>query len=186
MDHFEYVVALLAIITGLALADVAGSLHRLLKRRALVKWDWLVLATAAYVSFIVVRYWYQVWSIHDLPGVTNLFFFLGIIVENLLLFLMAASSLPDEEDYRAGGLNLREFGQKSRSYIWTVFTLFVASWAAHGLLILKPSGAQAYFIFIIPLVLGVGLVFSSRRSIHIALFLALIAHESWWMFTIFT
>src|SRR5436189_2987992 len=121
MDQFSYVVGLLSIITGLALSDMGISLHRLLKRRSNVQWDWLPLAIAGYVAFVIVRFWYQVWSIRGFPGVTGLFFFSGIIAENFVLFLVAASSLPDEDDVSDGRVDLRAFQQWNSVYLWRLF-----------------------------------------------------------------
>jgi hypothetical protein len=183
MDRFEYVVGLLSIITGLALADLGTSLHRLMKRRSTVRWDWLMLVIAAYIGFITVRYWYQVWTIRDFPGATNLLFFMTIIVGNFLLFLMAASVLPDEEDFSAGTIDLREFRARNSTYLWRIFLAYVILWAGHAAYFsgfsLSPWTA---FIFLFPLILGAVLAFVRNRRVQIVLVAGLIAHEAIWRF----
>jgi hypothetical protein len=185
MDQFSYVVGLLSIITGLALSDMGISLHRLLKRRSNVRWDWLTLAIAGYVAFVIVRYWYQVWSIRGFPGVTGLFFFLGIIAENFVLFLVAASSLPDEDDLGDGLIDLHAFQQRNSTYIWRLFLLFTVMWAAHGLYFALAQrqvfSLKMALIFVVPLVLGGALAFVRKRWMQMLLFGALLAHETWWM-----
>src|SRR3546814_2648487 len=74
MDRFEYAIGLISIIVGLGLADLAMSLHRLLKQRERVRWDWVALATAGFAGFSLIRMWYQLWTVRDFPEVTHLFF----------------------------------------------------------------------------------------------------------------
>ena len=182
MDRFEYVIGLMSIITGLALADIGMSLHRLMKRRATVRWDWLALLIAAYVSFIIIRYWYQIWSAREAPGVTGLFVFLSLIAENFILFLMAASVLPDEDDYDGRATDLRAFQAGNSIYLWRLFLLYALSWAAHGLYF---SGFELTlwraFVLFVPVLLGAGLAFTRRRGLQALLVLGLVAHEAWWL-----
>ena len=185
MDQFSYVVGLLSIITGLALSDMGISLHRILKRRSKVQWDWLTFAIAAYVAFVIVRFWYQVWSIRGVAGVTGLFFFLGIIAENFVLFLIAASSLPDEDDFVRGAVDLKAFQGKNSTYLWRLFLLFTAMWAAHGLYFAivarRVFDLHIVLVFVVPLLLSGGLAFARERKWQVLLFAALLAHEAWWM-----
>jgi hypothetical protein len=184
MDQFSYVVGLLSIITGLALSDMGISLHRLLKRRSKVQWDWLTLAIAGYVAFVIVRFWYQVWSIRGFPGVTGLLFFLGIIAENFVLFLVPASSLPDEDDLGKGLVDLRAFQQQNSTYLWRLFLLFTVMWAAHGVFFAVEArqvvNLKMVLIFLVPLLLATALGFVRKRKIQVLLFGVLLAHEAWW------
>lgn len=185
MDQFNFVAGLLSIITGLALSDMGLSLHRLLKRRDRVRWDPLVLGTAAYLAFVIVRYWFQTWSVHDFPKVTSLFFFLGLLVENFLLFLIAASALPDEEDVGNGPVDLRLFGQKQHRYLWSLFAIYAALWGAHGLYFSWTFGgrmtAHVLLIFLLPPALGAAMALTRQRPGQWLLFAALIVHEAWWI-----
>lgn len=185
MDQFSYVIGLLSIVTGLALSDVGLSLHRLLRRRRDVRWDWLVLATAAYFGFAVVRYWYQVWSIRDFPGVTSLFFFLGILIESFVLFLMAAACLPDGDDLGPGVVDLKRFQHENSRYIWTLFLIFSAMWAAHGVYFTWVfrgfMNFRVLLVFLAPVFLGAALVWARDRRVQTALFSTLVLEEAWWM-----
>lgn len=184
MDRFEYVVALMSIVTGLGLADIGLSLHRLMKRRTLVRWDWLPLAVAAYLAFALIRLWYQTWTIRDFPGVTDLLFFVTLMVETFVLFLATAAALPDEDDFEERRIDLGAFYAEHRTYIWVLFTVFAAGWAAHGFYFMGHLGGISwlmYLTFLTPVALGVALALVKRRPIHVALFGVLVAQEAVWM-----
>ncbi len=185
MDQFSYVVGLLSIITGLALSDIGISLHRLLRRRRDVRWDWFVLAIAAYLGFIIVRYWYQVWSIRDFAGVSSLFFFLGIVIENFVLFLIAASSLPDAEELGPKKIDLRAFQAETNRYLWTLFTVYSAMWGAHGIYFnwfyRGFVNERILLVFFVPIVLGMALALARKRRVQQLLFGLMLAQELWWI-----
>lgn len=87
---------------------MAVSLHRLLKRRAGVVWDWLPVTLALYSSLVLMRLWYQLWSAHDLPIVTSLPFVAVQVVQTLVLVLVISAALPDEDDFRLRKIDLRK------------------------------------------------------------------------------
>ncbi|MCS6625015.1 hypothetical protein N0B44_19040 [Roseibacterium beibuensis] len=188
MDQFEYVVALMSVITGLGLADVGLSLHRLMKRRATVRWDWLPLAVAAYIAFILIRLWYQLWTVRDSPGVTGLLFFTTLLAETFVLFLAAAAALPDEDDFDGRRIDLGAFYADQRRYIWILFSVFAVGWAGHDFYFtafLEPFslprfGASA-LVFLPPVVLGAALALVKARRWQVAIFGLLLVHEVVWM-----
>ena len=49
MTQDEYILGLLAIISGLAVSHMIGALHGILFNRHMVRWDWLMPITAALV-----------------------------------------------------------------------------------------------------------------------------------------
>jgi hypothetical protein len=57
MSGTDYILGLLAIVTGLAISDMVVSLHGLLINRRHVKWDWLALVAAAFVLVLIVNSW---------------------------------------------------------------------------------------------------------------------------------
>lgn len=133
MDRFEYAIGLMSIIVGLGLADLAMSLHRILKHRARVRWDGLAVGAAVYAAFTLVRMWYQLWSVRDLTEVTSLFFYLGLILEMFLVFLAAAATLPDESDPMDERWDLRAYYDHHRRYIWGLFVMFQLSYVGHAI-----------------------------------------------------
>jgi hypothetical protein len=96
MGTFEYLLLFAAVILGLAISDLAISLHRLLNAAGRVRWDWLSPMAAALAFVRIVTQW---WTWHDaerIAGGLTFGMFLGILISATLLFLMAAVALPDE------------------------------------------------------------------------------------------
>jgi hypothetical protein len=120
MTPFEYLLLFTLIVLGVAVNDLAGSLHRLLGRK--VRWGVLA-PLAAVVAFLkIVSQW---WTWYNGAGLANgLTFelFLGILTGSVLLSLLAACSLPDEMP--AGEpIDLRaHYARVARQY-WILFLL---------------------------------------------------------------
>ena len=92
----DYVLALVAIVLGLAITDLAFSTHRLIRRRAEVKFDVVPIVaalTAAY--FVFVNFW---GDYHHFQHVTSagLWQTLPNLAILFLNFLVASVALPDE------------------------------------------------------------------------------------------
>jgi len=93
---FEYLLLFTAIILGLAVSDLAMSLHRLLGAGGRVKWDWLA-PLAALVAFLkIVTQWWSWHAAEQLAGAVTFEIFLMLLAAAVLLFLLAAAALPDE------------------------------------------------------------------------------------------
>jgi hypothetical protein len=169
MDRFEYAIGLMSIIVGLGLADLAMSLHRLLKHRTQVRWDGLSIATAAYAAYTLIRMWYALWTVREVAVLTNLFFYISLILEMFVLFLAAAVALPDDSDPIHERWDLRAYHQRHARYIWMLFALFQVSFLGHLLYFLHASGPHSLPSWFWPLVVaplaifGALLVVRSRR-----------------------
>ena len=61
MDIVSHSITLIAIIVGLGLTEMFGNLHRLIRNRSRVTWDWLPVVWAATLLILVVNYW---WSLY--------------------------------------------------------------------------------------------------------------------------
>jgi hypothetical protein len=123
MGTFEYLLLFAAVILGLAISDLAISLHRLLNAAGRVRWDWLSPMAAALAFVRIVTQW---WTWHDaerIAGGLTFGMFLGILISATLLFLMAAVALPDE--FR-DDLDLRAYYASVSRRFWL---LFAAQWA---------------------------------------------------------
>lgn len=108
-----------SLIVGLAVADQLNSMHRLLKRRSTVRWDWLTLWVAALILLTQVQVW---WGLAGEPeGSVSIGGFLPTLVTLIILFLLSAASLPDEVPEK--GLELRKFYEQQHAYIWTLYSL---------------------------------------------------------------
>jgi hypothetical protein len=111
-----------SIIVGIAVADQLVSLHRLLRRRRVVRWDWAAPAVALLVLLAQVQIW---WSLARGEGALTIGAFLPMLVLLILMFLLASAVLPDEVP--AAGLDLKSYYHDNGSYIWSLFSC-AAGW----------------------------------------------------------
>ena len=115
----ENVLVFASIIVGVAVADQLTSLHRLLKRRREVRWDWLLLWVATLVLLTQIQIWWTLAG--QRQGPITIGAFLPLIVELILLFLLAAASLPDEAG--AESPDLKRYYKEQGRYIWSLYAL---------------------------------------------------------------
>lgn len=117
----EHILAFAALIVGLGVADLLMSLHKLLRARQRVRWDWLALSFAAMALVLpLVEWWWSFAWIRrfeptTIAGFVPVFLFLSIG------FLLMAGALPDEVP--EAGISLREFYLSSRVHVWTLVLL---------------------------------------------------------------
>jgi hypothetical protein len=170
----EYILALVIIVLGLALSDLAMSTHRLIRRRADVTFDATPVIAALLATYLIlVNFW---GDYHHYHGVTSasLWSTLPNLALLFLSFLIAAAALPDHWD---GKLDLWQYYLSSRREFWTlvgVATLLAivydvaTSWPEHPPVSAYVSGA---------LVLGIcgTLCVATRRWLHIVLLSAFFA-----------
>jgi hypothetical protein len=98
---FEYPLGLFTIVVGLAIADIALSVHRLVRQGSRVQWDPLALLATLYAFLIAVGMWFDLWSIRAVSETRNFFFYISIVGELFVVFLLAAASLPDDAKIEA-------------------------------------------------------------------------------------
>ena len=124
MGAFEYLLLFIAIVLGLAVADLAVSLHRLLGAGQRVRWDWLAPLAAAVAFLKIVTQWWSWHAAEQLAGAVTFEMFLGLLAAAVLLFLLAAAALPDEVPGEAP-IDLRaHYAAVSRRY----WLLFLGQW----------------------------------------------------------
>jgi len=73
MSQPEYIAALLSIIVGLALTDLAQSFRELVRPQRKANWHWLPLLWAANTFFLAIQLWWNSFAL--LTGATSNFFF---------------------------------------------------------------------------------------------------------------
>lgn len=120
MGTFEYITALVAVVIGLAIADLATSLHRLLRHRKVVRWDWVSPLAALLILAELFNLW---WRWRGFTGTTTgevVPYFVALI----LIYLTASITLPDEVPEE--GLDLGRYFDENRSYFWFVYSSYVA------------------------------------------------------------
>ncbi len=131
---FEFALGLFSVLIGLAIADVATSFHRLVRAQAVTRWDPLALLSALFAVVITVGMWFDLWGIRNATSVRHFALYLALVGAFFVLFLIAASSLPDDA---AEGVDLREFYGRNRRYFWSLVTVFEISYAAFGIHFLR-------------------------------------------------
>ena len=185
MSMSEYISVFLAIIVGLAVADLATSFHRLMRARERVQWDWMSLALAFVMLLEVVLFWWG--SFHWYPQgapVSGGRFFpdLGLFV---LLFLAVAAVLPDEVPAR--GLSLRRHYFETAPYFWTlmvlmaVFVVFVIERRVPGSATLPGVLAREWPNLALAIAM-VPLIFSKRPWLHQGFVALLVPYTVWTAF----
>jgi len=177
MTAGAYVAAFASIILALAVADLATSMHRLLRARQRVQWDWLPLAAALLILIATVHFWWLFFEIWSVGSKYTLGGFLPDFVTLLLLFFIASAALPDEVP--AEGLDLRAYYLENHVYFWTLFLLLVISTSATLLIhranpATTPSEVVRWILQsgnVTLVVIAAVLLATKKRWIHIALVL---------------
>lgn len=175
MTSFEYALGLFSVLMGLALGDIAVNAHKLIRHCRTIRWDGRVVLSTLLVVVVVVRMWFALWSIRDVGMVLVFPFYLSLFIELMILFLLAASCLPDEPP---GECDLGDFYEGNSRSLWTIFSVFQLSFFLHWLYF---GGAKlplwVWFTVLGPLALY--LLLASRRTklLHYVVPAALIAWE---------
>jgi len=118
MDANEYLLGLLAIISGLAVVDLLSSLHHLLAAKARVRWDWLAVTAAAGIALVLVGSWWVSWQRFgstpdiDLP----LWRFILTLAQLSALYMAVRACLPDAVPDE--GVDLADYYAGFSGYIW--------------------------------------------------------------------
>lgn len=181
---FEYILAFVSILVGLAVADIAASLHRLLRARARVRWNALPLMAAMLAVLLVVSVW---WGFYRFAATASLIAydrFIPVVAELFVMFLLASAALPDEVPLE--GIDLAVYYDENARYFWTLFVLFLLlsamthAIAAESLAALRAELLSRRYNLILAAVLA-SLAVVRRRAYHYAiqLFLLLFLFANW-------
>lgn len=131
MGTFEYLLMFASVILGLAVSDVAISLHRLAVAHHRVRWDVLA-PLAALVAFLkIVTQWWTWFSAAGVAKVVTFEMYFAVLTEAVLLFLLAATTLPDE--IPADGIDLKAYWEGARRRFWLLFLVQWTLWAGVNL-----------------------------------------------------
>lgn len=127
MAPFEYLLLFASVILGLAACEIAIGVNRLLGAWGRIHWDWLAPLAALLTFLKLVTQW---WAWHGaIPLAAGLTFemYLAVLVGAMLLFLMAAASLPGPVS-EEGKIDLRAHYERIERRFWILFTLhFIAA-----------------------------------------------------------
>ena len=122
MSPFEYVLPMVSILVGLSIGDLSLSLHRLLRARHRVAWDWLPLAAALLVLLLILQFWWGFYGVGRAEVWTRYWGFLILAAALVSMFLLASAALPDAVP--DDGLDLAAYYDENRRYFWILFALF--------------------------------------------------------------
>jgi hypothetical protein len=169
---FEYALGIFAVLIGLAIADIAESFHRLLRIKSRVTWDPLTLLAAFYALCMAVYMWFDIWGVRHFHLTRHFFFYIGLVIQLFLLYLIAAASLPDEQS--DGHVDLREFYAGNRQHFWRLMAIFQAVYFAFGLYFStgEQPGLPLYIVVLMwclvsaPIVISLLLVQVESRVVH--------------------
>ena len=168
---FEFALGLYSVLIGLAIADIAGSVHRLARRKDAVRWDPLALLAAGYALLLSIGMWFDLWGVRNVLATRHFFFYLCMIALLFVLFLIAAASLPDDPEREN---DLRRFYLTNRRYFWLMVALFQLCYLWFGIFFavgllerLGPTvpaqfALQMSVLFAVPL----GLAGTTSRAAH--------------------
>lgn len=95
MSQLEYLVALISIIVGLGITDLAQSLRELVRPSRPVRWHWLPLLWVVNIVLIVLQLWWASFSLLQLEVFSEALAFFPILLLFAGLYLASAFALPD-------------------------------------------------------------------------------------------
>lgn len=154
MRPFDYLLLLAAVVLGLALSDLAISTQRLLNAGQRVRWDIFSPLAAVVATLKIVAQWWAWFQGEQLSAHLTFEMFVGILFSAGLLFLLAATALPDEVP--GEGIDLARYYASTRRRFWSLFALhLVASNAVLAWVQIRLVGA--HFSLAPPLVLALPL-----------------------------
>jgi hypothetical protein len=168
---FEYAMGIFAVLIGLAVADIAASFHRLLRNKAQVRWDPLALLAASYALCMAVYMWFDIWGVRHFELTRHFLFYIGLVAELFVLYLIAAASLPDDT---SGPLDLREYYRQNRRHFWLLVALFQMGYFALGVYFAggEPAGlplsviVMSWALMSAPLIIAVVMLGLKSRTAH--------------------
>lgn len=167
MKPFDYLLLLAAVVLGLALSDLAVSTQRLLNAGRRVRWD-LFSPLAALVAILkIVAQWWAWFQGEQLSAQLTFEMFVGVLFSAGLLFLLAATALPD--DVPAAGIDLACYYASTSRRFWSLFALhFVVSNGVLAWVQIRLTGAHFSLVspFVLALPLAVVLAWVPARWLH--------------------
>ncbi|MEM7780603.1 MAG: hypothetical protein AAF697_09460 [Pseudomonadota bacterium] len=160
----ENALVFVSIVLGVAVAFELEHLNKLLRSKK-VKWHWAQPLFALFILFTIMSFWWMIAS-SDTGEEITLAQFLPVMWALVVLNLLAAAALPDGVPQQ--GLDLAEYYQENRRYLWGLYLLLSGPLAANWIIVgIRRSDD---FVEVLPYVLSEGfplafvaLLFFARR-----------------------
>jgi hypothetical protein len=186
---FSYLSAFVTIVLAVAFADMAASLHRLLRARKRVKWHPLPLAFALFMLLTLITLFFELWPLTRVSKITY-FQLVWLLAPQFLYFLAASAVLPDTVP--DDGLDLLAWYIGERHYVIGIVALAMITDLVSGVMdgwkffVTHPDFVWSFFLPAnIALFALLGVMWASRRTrVHgvalAGLFaLAWVGYRSW-------
>lgn len=170
MSGADYILGLLAIVTGLAISDMIISLHGLLINRRHVTWDWLPLVAAAFVLVLIINTWRITYVVfQDAEKGPHIWVFVMVLTQNVGLYLAARAVLPDRVEI-GEPFDLRAYYDFVDRYLWSAMSVSYATIIILSSLEPIVSGKMQFPIVFVNALLGflisLALVIWPNRKLH--------------------
>ena len=170
MSGADYILGLLAIITGLAISDMIVSLHGLLINRRHVQWDWLPLVAAACVLLLIISTWRILYvGVQGSVKGPPIWIFVIVLTQNIGLYLAARAALPDRVTI-GEPCDLRAHYDFVDRYLWSALALsyavFIVLSALEPLLLGKMQFPITFLHALIGFPVILALAIWPRRKLH--------------------
>lgn len=177
MNITEHSVTLISIILGLGLTEMLGNLHRLIRNRRRVTWDWLPVTWTAALLLLVINYWWSIYlGVSGLNQSKNAAEFGLLLIQPILLFLTTASVLPNFDPDCEWDLR-RHYDEHRMTFIITFLLYQCSTWTTAAVVGTLGWNVLSVVRAIISLVLVLMLLFNRRRSdwVGVLIILAILA-----------
>lgn len=173
MSLFELLFALSSVILGLALANLASSLHRLALAARRIRWAPEPLLQALLITLIIIQVWLDQWYMRDVKEIVYASATLTIF-RLMTLFFAAASCLPDSDLIGTGDFDLKAYYYDNRALSYGAMIVGLWLFALTGLLNgWRDWAALASGALVGPAIYGL-LIWSRRRWLHLGALLLVI------------
>ena len=174
MSKFEIIVTLITIVYGIMLSDLFTSLHKLIRARKIVKWNWLPVLNLWYLFLLILKNWWSLAISGNNIKEYNIISFLVYGHVMILLYLLVSVVLPDKIQKK--GINLKEYYFQHHRYYWglmaAVGLISTLNSIVPQLINSSPLNMSNIIAFIIFLSLTIILIISKRFWIHSVLLIS--------------
>jgi hypothetical protein len=167
---FELSFAITSVILGIALTNIAASLHRLLLAGRRVHWAPEPILLTLLVTVIIVQVWTDQWYIRDIKE-----FYVGVafldVWRMMSLYFAAASALPEADLLGEGEVDLRRYYYATRRLSYGALIVGLWLFGAVFAMFRTPTLLDALQQFVLlPGIYG-ALILFPRRWLHLLVLL---------------
>ncbi|HEV2148845.1 MAG TPA: hypothetical protein VGR37_15680 [Longimicrobiaceae bacterium] len=166
MSVTEHLLVFISMILSLGLADLLTSVHRLVHARKRVRFDWLPVAWAAFIFLLIVQYWWSSYTATQAEVWQNFFGFAFLLLSPVVLYLAAASVLPDVE--AEGLVDMRAHYFEHRTWFFLLGVLLVCLIVATAVLRGHPFLGPGRIFHAAFLLISITLAWTANRRVHAA------------------